>query len=406
MDLRTAVLLTLISLSVTGQGSKTSSDESCVRLPETEDEVFQLGVFWTFHPSSSSLNVDLSKILKINNSCSEADRLQMVRVDLVSTMASGGKSSCLKPKKDSFVQSSVVVNATSTNVTFNHVQGFYYIRLAHCGLTKTGSCKMSKGEERRVFCVGKKRENENEDPKPIKFVADLPKSAAEEEEEDVCEFEVPTKISADIVDSTRNVTSVENVTYDGTRDDQCDINIRVVIPLCATRKMIDTVTLTLVDAEHGEACTFAEFESQEKSDESSSDELSRRIPLKPCNNEDADSNATTLHCGEVTNATRATAFLDHDVRGLARNSSYCLFFRLNSPHCQGQFGCVFYTEVISCSLIEGSRRHSYRMIVTEPVFIAGVSLTLVASLALLAWTVIQVKWFLKFGTFFPRNNHC
>ena len=393
MDLRTAILLTLVSLSVTGEGSKTWSEESCVRLPATEDEVFKLGTFWTFHSSSSNLNVDLSKVLKINDSCSEADRQQLVRIDLVSTTASGGKSSCLKPKKDSFVQSSAVVNATSTNVTFNHVQGFYFVRLAHCGLTKTGSCKMSKGDERRVFCVGKKQEKENEDPKPLKFVADLPKSEAEGEEEDVCEFEVPTKISADIVDSSRNVTSVENTTYDGTRDDQCDINIRVVIPLCATRQMIDTVTLTLVDAEHGDTCTFAEFESQEKSDESSADELSRSIPLKPCNTDDAEFNvtSTSLQCGDLnTNSTRATAFLDHDVRGLSRNSSYCLFFRLNSPHCQGQFGCVFYTEVISCSLIEGSGRHSYRMIVTEPVFIAGVSLTLVASLALLAWTVIQV----------------
>jgi hypothetical protein len=140
-----------------------------------------------------------------------------------------------------------------------------------------------------------------------------------------------------------------------------------------------------VDADHGDACTFAEFETQEKKVDEA---RVRRIPLLPCSADDA--NATSSGCGDVANVTQA-ALLDHEVQGLSRNTSYCLFFRLNSPHCQGQFGCVFYTEVISCGLIEGSRRHGYRMIVTEPVFIAGVSLTLVASLALLAWTVIQVS---------------
>ncbi len=397
MDIRTAFILTLVSLSLTGEGRKTEKN-NCVRLPELEEDILKVGNFWAFHPTTASLDVNLSSVVQFtacnsNSSSSEVDKKghhqQLVRVDLVSTTTSSGKFSCQKLKKDSFVQASGVVNTTSTSVTFNHVQGLYYIRLAHCGVTKSGSCKMIKGDDRRVFCIGVDVEDE-EIRKPLKFVAELPKS----DDDDICEFEVPTKVSADIVDSSRNINLSSNITYDDvthdtsgvTRDDQCDINIRVVIPLCTTsRQTHDTVTLTLVDAELGETCTFADFETKEKGDELS-DERSTRVTLKPCDNQ---TNITSSSlCGDATNA----ALLDHDVRGLSRNTSYCLFFRLNNPHCQGQFGCVFYTEVISCGLIEGSRRHGYRMqlIVTEPVFIAGVSLTLVASLALLAWTVIQV----------------
>jgi len=147
---------------------------------------------------------------------------------------------------------------------------------------------MIKGDDRRVFCIGVDVEDEEEIRKPLKFVAELPKS----DDDDICEFEVPTKVSADIVDSSRNINLSSNITYDDvthdtsgvTRDDQCDINIRVVIPLCTTsRQTHDTVTLTLVDAELGETCTFADFETKEKGDELS-DERSTRVTLKPCDN--------------------------------------------------------------------------------------------------------------------------
>jgi hypothetical protein len=236
---------------------------------------------------------------------------------------------------------------------------------------------MLKGDDRRVFCVGNRHSKTGDGDEPLKFVPELSNNVSDNEKES-CDFEVPTKISVDVVDAIQSLTST-NVTEEP-RDGSCDINVRVVVPLCASRQMQDTVTLTVVDAEHGDICTFAEYEAAEKSNKI------EKLHLLPCS---SDANATSLECTDATNVTRA-AILDHDVRNLPRNSTYCLFFRLNSPNCQGQFGCVFYTEVISCDLIESSRRHGYRMIVTEPVFIAGVSLTLIASLALLAWTVIQV----------------
>ena len=390
MDVRSALIITLISLSVTGEGSKTLTG-SCIQLPKTEEEVTGRADFWKFHPFSGKLDVDLSNIVDVGGNCSSSSSAanssnasHLVRVDLVSTTSmSGGLNTCLKPKKGSFVQWSFVANATTTSYTFNHIQGLYYIRLSHCGLTKSGSCKTLKGDDRRVFCIGNRHSKSGDEP--LKFMPESKNQVANVEDDESCDFEVPTKISVDVIDSVR-IASQTNVTGD-TRDDRCDINVRVVVPLCASRQLHDTVTLTVVDAaDRGDTCTFAEYEAAEKDNDLG------KIKLQPCTSDD--SNVTSLTCDGVTNVTRA-AILDHDVRNLSRNSTYCLFFRLNSPSCQGQFGCVFYTEVISCDLIEASHRHGYRMIVTEPVFIAGVSLTLVASLALLAWTVIQVKKILK-----------
>ena len=388
MDFLIVIVVTLGSLSVTGESSKDSiNNNNCVHLPNSEIEILELKSFWSYDATLGSLGVDLTKVVSVDSSNCKNASDHRVRVDLVSTSAtSSSKSSCLKPKKDSFVQSSAVVNETSLNLTFTNVKGLYYLRLSHCGLTKSGSCKMLKGDDRRVFCIGRRVD----DDEPLNFDSSSDQSEKDNattnddgESISSCEFEVPTKVSVDVVDSSPTDAMV-NFTAD-VDSDQCDINVRVVVPLCKSQEMHDTVTLTLVDAnEAAEVCTFADFEAAQKINSTD------KIDLMPCPVEDSNS-TTGFHCGsDVTNATQA-AFLDHDVRNLSRNASYCLFFRLNSPNCQGQFSCVFYTEVISCNLIEASRRHSYRMIITEPVFIAGVSLTLIASLALLAWTVIQVS---------------
>ena len=378
MNVQTAFFFTLVSLSLTGGGGRTSAAGTaekagkCVTLPATEEQILKLGSFWTLNPENSTLEVQLATVLQFD-ACNRSDMetLQLVRVDLISAATSSDKINCQKMRKDSFVQASGVVNATSTSVTFNNVKGAFYIRLSHCIVTKSGSCKMIKGEDRRTFCVGDQTKSDASLNEVVTH-SDAP--------EDVCEFQIPTKVSADIVDSVKNVTQSDDVTQ------TCDINIRAVIPLCAPRQSQDTVTLTLVNSELGDACTYEQFALKEKGDESSH-EKSVQIKLQACDVFDAENNVTSLQCGD--DSTHA-AVLDHDVTGLSRNSSYCLFFRLNHPHCQGQFGCVFYTEVISCGLIEGQRRHGNRLIITEPVFIAGVSLTLVVFLALLAWTIIQV----------------
>jgi len=93
MDIRTAFILTLVSLSLTGEGRKTEKN-NCVRLPELEQDILKVGNFWAFHPTTASLDVNLSSVVQFtacnsNSSSSEVDKKghhqQLVRVDLVST---------------------------------------------------------------------------------------------------------------------------------------------------------------------------------------------------------------------------------------------------------------------------------------------------------------------------------
>jgi len=105
-----------------------------------------------------------------------------------------------------------------------------------------------------------------------------------------------------------------------------------------------SVTLTLVDVNLGDVCTFTDFEAKQNED-GQSNKIHFPIPLIFC-----ERNETRNECEGESSA----ALLDHRVNGLARNASYCLFFRLNHPNCKGQFGCVFYTETVNCGLLEGS----------------------------------------------------
>ena len=80
--------------------------------------------------------------------------------------------------------------------------------------------------------------------------------------------------------------------------------------------------------------------------------------------------------------------LEHEIPKISRNATYCLFFRLNNPHCRGDAGCVFYTQTLTCDLLR-TKNFGLKSLVTQPVFIGVVSGTLFLSLALLMWTVIQ-----------------
>jgi hypothetical protein len=94
---------------------------------------------------------------------------------------------------------------------------------------------MVKGDDKKIICIGDKPLS-SVDAKPLKLVAEASISDADDDDDggdsngDSCEFEVPTKISADAVDSRRNASLDVNV-------DVCDINIRVVIPLCSSRQL-------------------------------------------------------------------------------------------------------------------------------------------------------------------------
>ena len=104
--------------------------------------------------------------------------------------------------------------------------------------------------------------------------------------------------------------------------------------------------------------------------------------LKPC--------TPDIGCYETANGTKIghLGVLEHEIPRIFRNSTYCLFFRLNNPHCRGDSGCVFYTQTLTCDLLRNTN-FGLKSLVTQPVFIGVVSATLFLSLALLMWTVIQ-----------------
>lgn len=103
--------------------------------------------------------------------------------------------------------------------------------------------------------------------------------------------------------------------------------------------------------------------------------------LKPCHQD--------LGCHESLMNKSVVGVLEHKIPRISRNSSYCLFFRLNNPHCRGDAGCVFYTQTLTCDLLRSSTPFGLKTLITQPVFIGVVSGTLFLSLALLMWTVIQ-----------------
>lgn len=101
--------------------------------------------------------------------------------------------------------------------------------------------------------------------------------------------------------------------------------------------------------------------------------------------------ATLQPCSpaDLCNTSEAYGVLEHKIPRISRNATYCLFFRLNNPHCRGDAGCVFYTQTLTCDLLRPASTFGLVGLVTQPVFIGVVSATLFCSLALLTWTIIQ-----------------
>ena len=138
------------------------------------------------------------------------------------------------------------------------------------------------------------------------------------------------------------------------------------------------MTVTAVEVGPGEAeCSFANFHDKEENNFTSN-----IAKLKPCSTDIGCYQSNTSLLGPV-------GVLEHEIPKISRNSTYCLFFRLNNPHCRGDAGCVFYTQTLTCDLLRTKNFGGLKSLVTQPVFIGVVSGTLFLSLALLMWTVIQ-----------------
>ena len=192
--------------------------------------------------------------------------------------------------------------------------------------------------------------------------------------------------------------------------------MKAILPVCTAHQPYDKITVAVVPASDGVTCSFNDYndyidEMMEIGEGGHEDML--HLPsngttieetiLKPCSSlENDDDFCQHAHHGNLNRNSTDTprkkthAYLEHSIGNLWRNSTYCVFFRPQNPHCTGNYGCLFYTRPLRCDeLIDGNihygrqPRLGLKGIVTEPVFIGVVSLTLFLSLALLMWTVIQ-----------------
>ena len=215
----------------------------------------------------------------------------------------------------------------------------------------------------------------------LSLSADVPKN------NDVCEYEFPNNVSADIIDTSSRFSRfhssrISSQNINDTENWFCDIALRAVIPLCTAHQSYDTVTVTAVEVGPGEAeCSFAGFHNKKTGADKFTSDVAK---LKPC--------SADVGCYQSNNSSLLgpVGVLEHEISKISRNSTYCLFFRLNNPHCRGDAGCVFYTQTLTCDLLRSSQSFgTFGSLITQPVFIGVVSLTLFLSLALLTWTVIQ-----------------
>ena len=204
------------------------------------------------------------------------------------------------------------------------------------------------------------------------LAADVPKN------DDVCEYDFPNNVSAEIIDTSTRYTRLYRNNNNKTETKKehghmyCNIALRAIIPLCTAHQSYDTVSVTPVEVDPETGCNFGDFHHMEHADNNQTD----IAKLQPCT-------------PELCNMSEAYAILKHDIHSISRNSTYCLFFRLNNPHCRGDSGCVFYTQTLTCDLLRPATPFGLVGLVTQPVFIGVVSATLFCSLALLMWTIIQ-----------------
>ena len=156
----------------------------------------------------------------------------------------------------------------------------------------------------------------------------------------------------------------------------CGLRVEATVPLCSAVTPHSTAAAFAVEVRPGERhCALEQFLSA-----AARDKMNSTVEVEGCEN-----------CSALSNL---TGVLRHDVSGLSRNASYCVFYQMQNPHCTGGGGgggggglkCFFAArESLSC----GPMQFSPFSLLTEPVFVGVVSATLFISLLLLMWTIVQ-----------------
>jgi hypothetical protein len=341
-------LLTLLSLSCSPltsaqqDDSEVRTEDICSRLPMSFPFKKDL-LAHTYNSTEETLYLDLVDL--VYKFCDDViystTRNIVIKLDLVSTRRRSLKNNRCPSELDtkSKLQRSVFLEADNPVALFDHVQGRYFLRFSLCpfGL----QCH-------QVACS-----------RVIKLDPEA------EKDESVCSMG-PTNVSET---SVRDSTQLRDF-------HTCSMLVDAIVPLCSAATKYSRARVYTVEVSAGEVCSFEDFFASGGSEKFNS---TVRI-LKTCSATTASGNCST---------TPMTGLLRHELHDLSRNSSFCLFYQLQNPHCHnpGDLPCFFYAggRSLSCE------PHQLRplSLFTEPVFIGVVSATLFISLALLMWTVVQ-----------------
>lgn len=237
-------LLIFVILFMGNCCSSKQVDSSCSALPP-KLALSRNDSLWSYKPWQASLSLEFAHYLFFSGDwCSLVDYYPYFKVELISTTEQrkasdrekslrsreAAREKCRQLKKGSFIQSSAILHVNKTSHTFHYVQGMYYMRLWACHDLQ--HCQEN-GDD--LICSGS-----------LTFAADFAKN------KDVCEYDFPSNVSADIMDTTSSSRLIYSSSQiNDTENWFCDIALRAVIPLCTAHQSYDTVSVTAVEVAPG-----------------------------------------------------------------------------------------------------------------------------------------------------------
>ena len=344
--LSAALLLSLFAAGGTQQASSSPApvaEDICSRLPMAfpfrED-------MHTYNKTDETLEVDLYDLVyKFCDDAIYGDAKIVIKLDLVSTTRRVLKNKRCPPDEGdarSRVQRTLFLQPENPVAAFDHVQGRYFLRFSVCPFGR--QC-------RRVACS-----------RIVTLAPELPRDEA------VCRAD-PGSVSAMRVRDGAPQLDFRS----------CALRVEATVPLCSRATSRSRAAAFAVEVRPGgeRRCPLAEFLSSSSSGGGGGREkMNSTVEVESCEN-----------CSSLS---PLTGVLRHTLSGLSRNASYCVYYQMQNPHCTGGFrrdlGCFFAArESLSC----GPMQFSPFSLLTEPVFVGVVSATLLISLLLLMWTIVQ-----------------
>ena len=346
--LSAALLLSLCAVGGTQQASSVApspaAEDICSRLPMAFP--FREDITGHFYNATDeTLSLDLYDL--VYKFCDDAiyggSAKIVIKLDLVSTTRRVLKNKRCPSEGDARtrLQRTLFLQPENPVATFDQVQGRYFLRFSVCPFGR--QCH-------RVACS-----------RIITLAPEVPKDEA------VCGAD-PGKVSA-----MRVRDEAPQVTLDFR---SCGLRVETTVPLCSRVTSHSKAAAFAVEVRPEERhCPLSEF-------------------LSSGGREKMNSTVDVENCENCSSLSPLTGVLRHALSGLSRNSSYCVYYQMLNPHCTapgtggggGELKCFFAArESLSC----GPMQFSPFSLLTEPVFVGVVSATLLISLLLLMWTIVQ-----------------